>query len=157
MYIDICIAQFSICCLSFSISALAISMSCSKEAMSFSKEFVKEFEGFLNKKKGKPNEVLKGCLDVLHAHHISYEVEKLNPKLILPHKFNRGGLMLSHHNVHSNAVKIAKAGARLDALSNALAFEIGEGAQRQAHIDKNIKLVKRADGLIAAVTQHARA
>jgi len=68
----------------------------------------------------------------------------------LTHVKNRGGLLLSPHNVHKNAAGIKAAGADMDQLGNAWCTELPDaGPARKLALEKNASLIKRADGLLA--------
>jgi len=119
-------------------------------------QFMIEFEQVLTSKKP-ANEALQACMDILHKHKLSYKLEKVHCKYFLVHILNRGGLMLSPHNVHRNAVKIYKVGADLKQLTNGLAIELApSGAQRDLNIQANNMLVKRSQGLLAKVSGDER-
>ena len=70
----------------------------------------------------------------------------------LTHVKNRGGLLLSPHNVHKNAAGIKAAGADMDQLGNAWCTELPDaGPARKLALEKNASLIKRADGLLALI------
>ena len=57
------------------------------------------------------------------------------------------------HNCHNNAESIRAAGADLSLLTNAYCTELDEnGSLKAEHVDTNMALYKRANGLLAAVT-----
>ena len=75
----------------------------------------------------------------------------------LTHVKNRGGLLLSPHNVHKNAAGIKAAGADLDQLGNAWCTELPDaGPSRSWAFETNASLIKRADGLLALVNSCER-
>jgi len=61
--------------------------------------------------KGPANEVLQGCLVVLNAHNLSYQINETPAKYSLVHRCNRNWLMLGPYNCHRNAAKIQAGGA----------------------------------------------
>ncbi len=89
-----------------------------------SKEFTEEFSRLLKLKGKAPNDHLALLMDCLRRHKLVYRAERVNPNLFLAHKNNRGGLLLSPHNVHRNAAKISAAGANMKNLSNAVAMSL---------------------------------
>ena len=99
-----------------------------------------------------PNIQFQGCIKVLFKHNQAYEVD-IHPTAILPHMRNRGGLLLSPHNLHRNGGRIHKVGADLKQLTNAYGIELAEeGELRAANISANESLVNRSNGLLAPVT-----
>ena len=65
--------------------------------------------------------------------------------------------MLSPFNVHRNAGRIKRAGANITHLINAVAFELApSGKQREDNLKANELLIKRAAGLLAAITGSER-
>jgi hypothetical protein len=118
--------------------------------------FCSEFGNILILKK-KPNEIYQQSMDCLRSHKISYVIVKQHCKFFIPHKKNRGGLMLSPYNVHRNAAKIHKVGADMKQIINAVCMELApSGEQRAAHISANEKLVQRANGLLAPLSNEER-
>ena len=114
-------------------------------------EFQKDFEADLKLKK-QGNEVLQACMKTSTEHQSIIE-----PKYFLVHKYNRGGLMLSPHNVHRNASNIARVGADLKQLTNAVCIELCSGGpQREDNITANRCLVDRSDGLLAQINGQER-
>ena len=114
--------------------------------------FKKEFGELMALKGMTPNEHLSVLLACLGKYNLKFLVPSINPNLFLTHKNNRGGLLLSPHNVHRNGAKIHASGANMKNLSNALCFELGSsGSLRQQHIEKNQELIARADGLLAPI------
>ena len=73
-------------------------------------EFRAEVNSVLMKAKLPANELYQLCMQVLAKHKLTYTT-KAQCKYFLVHKANRGGLMLSPHNVHRNASNIHKVGA----------------------------------------------
>ena len=113
--------------------------------------FRAEFRASINKKDLVPNEHFAALVDVLQSHNMCYSI-KAQPRLFLTHVKNRGGLLLSPHNVHKNAAGIKAAGADLTQLGNAWATELADsGPLRKLMIEKNTSLIQRADGLLAKV------
>ena len=121
-------------------------------------KFREEFELALSQEgRGPYNEVFQACMAVLREHKLLYVLEKVNPDQFLVHQKNRGGLMLSPHNVHSNAEVIYSVGADRKQLTNAFCIELGDsGKQREDNIAKNVELVRRAKGLLAEVSGSER-
>ena len=113
--------------------------------------FRAEFRAGINKKGLVPNEHFAALVDVLRHHDMCYVI-KLQPRFFLTHVKNRGGLLLSPHNVHKNAAGIKAAGADMDQLGNAWCTELPDaGPLRKLTLEKNASLIKRADGLLALI------
>ena len=70
-------------------------------------EFKAEFSIVLKQEKLPVNDLLHLCMEVIKKHKLSYTT-KAECKYFLVHKANRGGLMLSPHNVHRNASNIQR-------------------------------------------------
>ena len=120
-------------------------------------QFKKEFGVILSKKMLTANEVMQEALACLCHHKLSYELLGVHCKFFLTHKTNRGGLMLSPHNCHRNAARICSAGADRKQLTNAVAVELAPlGSSREEQIAANLKLISRADGLLANITGEER-
>ena len=75
-------------------------------------QFKREFRETLAIKGLAPNDHLKLLLACLREHKLIYEVNVINVKDFLTHLNNRGGLLLSPHNAHRNAVKIQAGGGK---------------------------------------------
>ncbi|CAK0801107.1 unnamed protein product [Prorocentrum cordatum] len=119
--------------------------------------FKTEFQKILNLKKMKANEHMDMLMTCLRAHKLAYAVNGIEPKFVLARSANRGGLLLSPHNVHRNAARIHAAGADMRQLSNAVCIELGVNSPvRWQHVAKNKVLVDRADGLLAPVNGSER-
>ena len=102
------------------------------------------------------NEVLQGAMGFLKEHAMIYSI-KAESKFFLVHKDNRGGLMLSPHNVHRNAANICKVGADLKQLTNAVCMELpGNGPLREAHLSANKSLIARSNDLLAPINGEER-
>jgi hypothetical protein len=120
-------------------------------------EFKKEFNQLLELRSVTANEQLQKLLECLRSHKFLYSVDSINAKYFLAHKANRGGLLLSPHNVHRNAARIHRCGADLKQLNNALCMELAaHGAVREEHLAKNALLVERAAGLLAPINGSER-
>ena len=121
-------------------------------ATQYTGEFMKEMEQALKgwHKRGAMEVFLEGMTIMRHASLV--RKEKLHTRLVLCHKENRGRLMLSPHNAHSNGQKIHKAGADRRQLINAVCIELpATGPIREANVTANIELVRRSNGLLAEV------
>jgi len=126
-------------------------MSPTKVVGGMSPQFKEEFQKILNLKMP-PNDHMALLVECLKKNHLMHTVENINPNLFLTHKNNRGGLLLSPHNVHRNAAKIHAAGASMKNLTNAVAMELpSQGALRLQHIKKNEELITKAAGLLAPI------
>ena len=120
-------------------------------------EFKNEFKQLLELRQVTANEQLQKLLECLRSHKFLYSVDSINAKYFLAHKANRGGLLLSPHNVHRNAARIHRCGADLKQLNNALCMELAaHGAVREEHLAKNALLVERAAGLLAPINGSER-
>ena len=115
--------------------------------------FKQEFgETLQNKAKLKANELFQACMLQLRKQQLVYTSSSIEPKFMLTHKSNRGGLMLSPHNAHRNAAKIHNCGADLTQLSNAVCFELApSGPMLDEQISANETLIARSGGLLAPV------
>ena len=121
-----------------------------------SASFNAEFRATIQLQGKPPNEHFMALVDVLKQHSMCYVVD-LHPRFFLTHVKNRGGLLLSPHNVHKNAAGIKNAGADLEQLNNAWATELpAAGRLRVETITKNSNLIQRADGLLAAINGSER-
>ena len=112
--------------------------------MQLTEDFKTQFSNVLGMNL-KANEHLDSLLAVLREHNLMYRADKIHPKFFLVHKANRGGLLLSPHNVHRNAARIHACGADMRQLTNAVCLELGNTQLRQEHIAKNKQLVDRFD------------
>ena len=114
--------------------------------------FQLEFQKLLDLKNVKANEHFQLLTTCLRKHNLVYTVEKANPKFFLTHFSNRGGLLLSPHNVHRNAGRIHKCGADIRQLNNAFCIELAtNGKVREEHLKKNEMLILRSGGLLAPI------
>ena len=77
--------------------------------MAYSKEFKAEFEASLSAR-GAPNEVFQGCMACISKHGHAYTLHEVHSRFFIPHRQNRGGLILSPHNAHRNAEVIYRVG-----------------------------------------------
>ena len=110
------------------------------------------FKSVIELKGLKANEHFQNLLACLKEHNLLYTVANIHPKFFLTHSANRGGLLLSPHNVHRNAARIRKCGADTKQLTNALAIEVAaSGMVREQHVAQNDMLIKRAGGLLAPI------
>ena len=123
-------------------------MSSSKITAAFKAEFA---EALRLEKKVPYNELLQTCFDILKKHKLCY-VQTIDASQMLVHHKNRGGLMLSVHNVHANAAVIHTVGADRSQLNNAVCFELADdGEQRAINLAKNEALIQRSKGFLAAI------
>ena len=123
--------------------------------------FKQEFEAILAEEGKHPyNEILRRCLHSMREHKLLYVLEKVDCSQFLVHRKNRGGLLLSPHNVHKNAEKIHRVGAgkrKNKQLANALCIELApEGSRREDNLATNTQLVERAEGLLAGINGSER-
>jgi len=131
-------------------------MALSNPLPDLSPAFVAEF-GCILKKTNAANEVLDEAMQCLERHKLSYRMSSVSCKFFLPHKNNRGGLMLSGHNAHRTAARIQKCGAQLSQLHNAMAVEIApHGPWREEQLKANKNLVARSNGLLPAINHEER-
>ena len=114
-------------------------------------DFDAEFQACLDEKGLAPNEHFAKLVDILEAYNEIYIIE-IHPQYMLVHKANRGGLLVSPHNCHRNAENIRAAGADLSQLTNSYCVELDDGPLKQQHVEKNVALHARANGLISPVT-----
>ena len=119
--------------------------------------FRKAFSELLDQKHVKPNTHFEQLIACLDQHNHMYVVKHIDPKFFMTHQANRGGLLLSPHNVHRNGARIKLAGADLKQLSNAYCIELAaSGTTRNEHIAKNKLLIERAGGLLAPLNGSER-
>ena len=121
--------------------------------------FAKEFQGVLDEiAKMSANEGLHKMMDVLRKHNLMYRIDTMPSKHLLCHPENRGGLMLSPHNVHRNAARIHSGGADKKQLTNALCIEMAPHAdpRRASQIAANRELCDRSGGLLCPPTGEER-
>ena len=78
-----------------------------------SPDFHKEFSSLLDERSVAANDHLHRLLACLRHYKFTYSVEQIPTKYIMPHAANRGGLLLSPHNVHRLGARIASVGADL--------------------------------------------
>ena len=116
------------------------------------KSFELEFQKLLDMKNVKANEHFQLLTTCLRKHNLVYTVEKATPRFFLTHFSNRGGLLLSPHNVHRNAGRIHKCGADIKQFNNAFCIELAtNGKVREEHLKKNEMLIQRSGGLLAPI------
>lgn len=119
-------------------------------------EFISAFQKALDNL-GPANEVFQECMDILSKQKLLYTIGPIKAKYFLPHKQNRGSLMLSPYNAHANAKRIHLVGADLKQLTNAVCIELApEGVKRDEQIGANLQLNARAKGLLAPVNYEER-
>ena len=121
-------------------------------------QFRQEFSAILAKFKTKSaNEVFFEAMDCLRKWNFTYLLQ-LEPKYVLTHPVNRGGLMLSPYNAHRNAATIHRVGADRKQLLNAVAMEMApDGTEaRKKQLAANESLIKRANGLLADINGSER-
>ena len=121
------------------------------------KEFKKKFEAILALENKVPvNEIFMQGMSCLAEHSLMYE-QVITCDKLLPHKENRGGLMLSPQNAHKNAMHIIGVGADRTFLSNAVCIELApDGPQRTANLEKNRLLIQKSQGLLAPMNDGER-
>ena len=125
-------------------------------AVSLPALFCEEF-GKLIRAQQSANEHFQSLMACLRSHNLAYSIDKVAPKHFLTHPKNRGGLMLSPHNVHRNAARIHQAGADRSQLTNAVCIEIApSGNMRDEQLSKNRALIDRSAGLLAPINGSER-
>ena len=121
----------------------------------FSDDFATAFQKLLDGN-GKANEIFQQAMQMLRDSGHAYDMKTLHPDLFMTHTRNRGGLMLSPYNCHSNARKeVHNVGADCKQLSNAVAVELSE-QNSAGHIQANERLIKRSKGLLAPLNGKER-
>ena len=126
-------------------------------ASKFTPAFCFEFTVILAEKNTKANEVFQQAMACLRLRKSAYNLSKQHCKFFIPHKKNRGGLMLSPYNVHRNAAKIHRVGADVAQIINAVCMELApSGPHRAAHILANENLVQRSKGMLAPLNDEER-
>ena len=122
-----------------------------------SPEFKCEFEGVLESaKKLPPNEAFDSCVQIIDKYNIAYDFEGHCDQFMV-HEENRSKLMLSAAKCHETGEKIHFAGADLQELRSAFAFELSKLAnRRKMQVEKNKALIKRSDGLLSDLTGRER-
>ena len=71
-----------------------------------------------------PLQLWNTILDILKEYNVPYELEAVDPKMLLPHPKNRGGSMLHPFNSHKVGLKVKKAGADFKELTKARCWEV---------------------------------
>jgi hypothetical protein len=130
----------------------------SKLAHGFAPEIVAEGQAILNydTKKMGPNTALSLFQALLRRLKIPY-MAKLCPRQMLTHPGNRGGLMVSGHEVHKKGGKMFGQGMKTPVGGLAIEIVPVEGdVLRAYHFKANRDLVERSDGLIAPVSGEER-
>ncbi len=111
-------------------------------------EFCNEFSAALEAgKKLPPKEAFDGSVAVCKRHNIGYDVKAACDQLLV-HEENRSRFMLRAGKCHENGEKTHYAGADLDELKGAYAFEISklQGAARCS----STKITKRSSNELKA-------
>jgi len=119
--------------------------------------FKYEFENALEAaKKLPPKEGFDACVEITAKHHLSYEFD--GPcEHFLVHEENRSRLMLTAGKCHEAGEKIHFAGADLQELRAAFAFELSKlPDRRNMQLAKNNSLIQRANGLLSNLTGKER-
>ena len=121
-------------------------------------EFRRQFSRILAAKGYGKGEHFKELLGCISEHNLSYTLDEVPCKYFLTHKANRGGLMLSPFNAHSNAGGVSDHGADRKELKNAFATELAPSGhpQRDEQIAANHKLIVRSGGLLAPINNEER-
>ena len=102
-----------------------------------------------------PNEFLQKGLDILKKHKLLRHAHQVPPTLSLVHKEHRNRMMLNHWKKHKKGAGIYGIGADLKQLSVAICAELApEGPTRQAQLQANHTVLKKAGGLLAPITGH---
>ena len=116
-------------------------------------EFQRELKQTLDKRfRLTPVEVWQSCLELCFNYSVAPKSDVMTPTLLLVSAVSRVGLVLSHHRLHTNGLKMYRAGADLSQLTNAVAIELKTfGNRRECRIKKNEELMERCNGLIALV------
>ena len=71
-----------------------------------------------------PLQLWNTILDILKEYNVPYELEAVDPNLLLPYPKNRGESMLNPFNSHKVGLKVKKAGADFKELTKALRLEV---------------------------------
>ena len=69
-----------------------------------------------------PLQLWNTVLGILKEYNMPYELEAMDPNMLLPHPKNRGGSMLHPFNSHKVGLKVKKAGADFKELTKQLAL-----------------------------------
>lgn len=94
--------------------------------------------------------------EILLANGLAYQLV-CKPELFLVHPLNRGGTGINPYSMHKKGGVICAAGANLDQLGNAIAFELSKDeATRQSQIEFNTKMVTDAGGMMAPLNGKVR-
>ena len=101
-----------------------------------------------------PMTILNEALDMLLDTGLARK-EMVHPSTILCHPTNRGGLGISARNMHETTAKILQAGADLNELKRAVAFEFCP-KKRQEQLEFNARLISRANGLMGDILGQER-
>ena len=88
-------------------------------------EFQRKFKQMLDTRfRLTPNEVWQCCLELCFNYSAAPKSDVMTPTLLLVSAESRVGLLLSHHRLHTNGLKMYRAGADLSQLTNAVAIEL---------------------------------
>lgn len=119
--------------------------------------FKDEFECALESaKKLPPKEGFDSCVQIIDKYNIAYDFEGPCDQFLV-HEENRSKLMLSAAKCHETGEKIHFAGADLQELRSAFAFELSKlSDRRKMQVDKNSALIKRSEGLLPDLTGRER-
>ena len=90
------------------------------------------------------------ALEALREARIAYEVDEVNPSLLMVHPDNRSKLGVNAFNAHRVGAYIKRVGADMQELKKATAFELcALEPKRSEQIEFNRALVERSSGMLA--------
>lgn len=123
--------------------------------MALSKNVVEEVQATMNSAGGIHHKMDK-ALSILTTNGWAQKMT-LKPSEILCHPCNRGGAMVSYHDVWSKGQAMLAVGLQVKLLQGSLAMELSkDSAKKKEHVAKNDQLAKESEGHLASVNGQER-
>lgn len=123
--------------------------------MALSKNVVEEVQATMNGTGGIHHKMDK-VLSILTTNGWAQKMT-LKPSEILCHPCNRGGAMVSYHDVWSKGQAMLAVGLQVKLLQGSLAMELSKDpAKKKEQVAKNDQLAKESEGHLASVNGQER-
>jgi len=123
--------------------------------MALSKNVVEEVQATMNGAGGIHHKMDK-VLSILTTNGWAQKMT-LKPSEILCHPCNRGGAMVSYHDVWSKGQAMLAVGLQVKLLQGSLAMELSKDpAKKKEQVAKNDQLAKESEGHLASVNGQER-